>query len=251
MAISKSLDNFFIYKAPVFFARNNFTKALYWILQFTWGGILNIVGALVFLAINGWLRIVGIFQGKRLVKTRMYNGAILTKFGKRWGGASLGAFIFSCAGMDLNADYAETIEHEFGHAIQNAILGPFMIFMVSIPSSIRYWMFNKRLYWELESMLTSIFTFSYIMLIVVMFVGAYLGLWWMIIIDICLSLYCASLLVYFVKTELPQYKCIDENGNWSNLFKIHFPDYDTPWFEHSATHGGKEASLLWKWNRCF
>ena len=29
--------------------------------------------------------------------------------------------------------------HEFGHSFQNAILGPFMIFLVSIPSAIRYW----------------------------------------------------------------------------------------------------------------
>ena len=38
-----------------------------------------------------------------------------------------------------------TKQHELGHTFQNAILGPFFIFLVSIPSAIRYWLhrFNK------------------------------------------------------------------------------------------------------------
>ena len=29
--------------------------------------------------------------------------------------------------------------HELGHTFQNAILGPFFIFVIAIPSAVRYW----------------------------------------------------------------------------------------------------------------
>ena len=29
--------------------------------------------------------------------------------------------------------------HELGHTFQNAILGPFFVFVIAIPSAIRYW----------------------------------------------------------------------------------------------------------------
>lgn len=38
-----------------------------------------------------------------------------------------------------NSNYISTNNHEYGHTFQNAILGPFFIFIVAIPSAIRYW----------------------------------------------------------------------------------------------------------------
>ena len=39
---------------------------------------------------------------------------------------------------DCNSDNSIN-NHEYGHTFQNAILGPFFIFIVAIPSAIRYW----------------------------------------------------------------------------------------------------------------
>ena len=48
-----------------------------------------------------------------------------------------------------------TLNHEFGHSIQNCYLGLFMPFLVAIPSAIRYWYrelivrWGIKKYWEL------------------------------------------------------------------------------------------------------
>ena len=44
------------------------------------------------------------------------------------------------------SSYFSTNNHELGHTFQNAILGPFFIFIVAIPSAIRYWYrrFSKK-----------------------------------------------------------------------------------------------------------
>ena len=54
--------------------------------------------------------------------------------GKDWGGVSFG-FIFITnenASMHIR-------NHEHGHALQNCVFGPLMLFIVDIPSAIRYW----------------------------------------------------------------------------------------------------------------
>ena len=59
--------------------------------------------------------------------------------GKGWGGMTWGFVIVVCedAGTRLLA-------HELGHAMQNCRFGPFMPFLVGIPSSLRYW--GRRLW---------------------------------------------------------------------------------------------------------
>lgn len=38
-----------------------------------------------------------------------------------------------------------TLNHEFGHAIQNMLYGPFFIFLVAIPSGIRYQLITRKI----------------------------------------------------------------------------------------------------------
>ena len=66
--------------------------------------------------------------------------------GDNWGGLELGVCFLVADGMGINWTL-HTKCHETGHSFQNAILGPFMIFLVSIPSAIRYWvqLINKKL----------------------------------------------------------------------------------------------------------
>lgn len=54
--------------------------------------------------------------------------------GENWGGLNMGP-------ITLVDKYAgpRTLNHEFGHSIQNCYLGPLMPFLVAIPSAVRYW----------------------------------------------------------------------------------------------------------------
>lgn len=101
-------------------------KTLFYILNFTWGIIMNIIGAVV-------AAIVTSFGAK----PEKHAGSVLIKVGHNWGGLSLGIFCFVCheAGK-------RTLNHEFGHSIQNALYGPLFPFIVAIPSAIRYWTFT-------------------------------------------------------------------------------------------------------------
>lgn len=75
--------------------------------------------------------LVLILTGRRPKK---WCNSFYIEVGKAWGGVNLGMFFLCCknSGTDLK-------NHEYGHAVQNCILGPLMPFLVSIPSGIRYW----------------------------------------------------------------------------------------------------------------
>lgn len=100
-------------------------RKLFYILNFTWGIIMNIIGAVgaaAFLAMG--------------YKPFKHAGSIVFRTGHNWGGVSLGIFSFVCEEAGEH-----TLNHEFGHAIQNAIFGPLFPFIVAIPSFSRYWTF--------------------------------------------------------------------------------------------------------------
>lgn len=98
-------------------------KKQFYILSFTWGIILTVIG----LVVAGVL----ILAGKRPTK---YGWCYHFEVGDSWGGLELGIIFIT----DTTPD-EETKNHEFGHAIQNCVYGPFMPFLVCIPSAIRYW----------------------------------------------------------------------------------------------------------------
>lgn len=101
-------------------------KYLYFFLNFTWGLLLTLLGYFLMLILLPFGRI------------RRYGYTLYLEFNKRtdWG-FSLGTVFF----VGKQADKSMK-EHEFGHTVQNAILGPFMIFLVAIPSVIRFWYRN-------------------------------------------------------------------------------------------------------------
>lgn len=99
-------------------------KSLFYLLSFTWGILTTLVGAVVTL-------VVCILGGN---SNGRYGYCWVFEFGKGWGGMSVGPF------MIISKDsYTSVLKHEHGHAIQNCWFGPFMPFIVSIPSAIRYW----------------------------------------------------------------------------------------------------------------
>lgn len=99
-------------------------KILYYLLQWTWGIIQNVIGLLLFL----------ITLPKREI--RMFNGAIVSRWNVR-GSMSLGMFIF------LGRDDIRIIVHEYGHSIQSIILGPFYLLVIGIPSYLWCNVFRK------------------------------------------------------------------------------------------------------------
>lgn len=107
-------------------------KILYWILQLTWGSISTVAGLLVTLFILIFLRKKATFHK---------NGySYIIEIGEHWGGLDLGAVNLCSNYSKSNPEgYQHTRRHEFGHSIQNIIFGPIKIFIVDIPSFIRYW----------------------------------------------------------------------------------------------------------------
>lgn len=103
---------------------------IYWFFSLTWGLIMTIpglIGTLVLIFLGG---------------TTHRNGcSIITEIkDTNWGGLSLGPFSFcSRYSEDSPSTFDEIRKHEFGHSLQNIILGPLFIFVIGIPSFVRYW----------------------------------------------------------------------------------------------------------------
>lgn len=102
----------------------------YWLLSLTWGGIMTLIGLIT-------AAVVILFFGG---KPHRNGYSFIVTVGGNWGGISLGAVSF-CGNYQGN--YFEYIRrHEFGHSIQNIIMGPFFIFVVALPSLVRSWIYN-------------------------------------------------------------------------------------------------------------
>lgn len=99
-------------------------KKLFYILSFTWGLPLTIVGGIVALIL-----FISGYDPKR------YHWCWYFEIGKNWGGLNLGPLFFCSKPSSIGI-----MTHEFGHAIQNCMFGPITPFIVHIPSGIRYWL---------------------------------------------------------------------------------------------------------------
>jgi hypothetical protein len=100
---------------------------VFYILSFTWGFITSFIGLLILLPLV-FVKRVGKSHG------RLY-GVFPEAFGSGWG-FEMGCFFFvsyNCEG-DL-----KMYSHEMGHGLQNILFGPLMLFVVNIPSAIRFW----------------------------------------------------------------------------------------------------------------
>ena len=98
-------------------------KTLFYILSFTWGLPLTLVGLIVAMV----LRMFG-------YKPYQHGYCFYFEIGENWGGLELGVVFLTNKNPTLHIK-----NHEYGHALQNCIYGFFMPFIVCIPSMIRYW----------------------------------------------------------------------------------------------------------------
>ena len=101
--------------------KNN--KLLFYVLSFTWGLPMTLVGVVAAAVMLLLFR-----------KPELCGYCIRFRIGNGWGGVSLGLTIITD-----NQSESEITYHEHGHAIQNTLYGFFMPVLVCIPSMIRYW----------------------------------------------------------------------------------------------------------------
>lgn len=105
---------------------------LYYILNYTWGIIMTLIGWLV-------IGFIKLFLRRKIIESGKFGPAYFIMIGNNWGGVELGKN-FLLADKMGESWTLHTKQHECGHTFQNAVLGPLVIFLVAIPSAIRYWM---------------------------------------------------------------------------------------------------------------
>ena len=98
-------------------------KFLFYFLSFTWGLPVTLVGCIVGMV----LLVTG-------HKPKKYGYCYYFEVGNGWGGLELGVIFLVNKNPSIH-----TRNHEHGHAFHNCWFGPFMPFVVSIPSAFRYW----------------------------------------------------------------------------------------------------------------
>jgi hypothetical protein len=98
-------------------------KKIYYLLNIIWGFPMTLIGLITYSVLS----CLG-YKSKDLGPCKWFT------IGKNWGGISLGFVIIT---DDTPSEH--TLDHEFGHSIQNAIFGIFFPFIVALPSAARYW----------------------------------------------------------------------------------------------------------------
>ena len=185
-------------------------KWLFYLLQWTWGILMNLLGVLI--------AIGSLITGH---KPKRFNHYVYFNVGKNWGGFESGMLFFTDS-----SDNLDTKQHESGHGLQNIILGPLMPFVVSIPSAIRYWLRECKTI-KGKYIYTSVL--SAILLIISAVLMALGGLViWLFPIGLVLALYTLIIATWLFVREIPKYK----SGKYVY--------YDSIWFEGQATNWGKK-----------
>lgn len=108
-------------------------RALYTLLQWTWGLLQNAAALALFLA----LLIV-----RPGAKRFYFHGAAVTCW-KAGYSLGLGMFIFMSEAELLRPIGSSVLVHEYGHTLQSVILGPLFLLVVGLPSLI--WATSRRL----------------------------------------------------------------------------------------------------------
>jgi len=96
---------------------------LFYILSFTWGLPMTLIGAVL----TGALFLCG-------HRVRRFGACRYIETGTHWGGVSFGIFFLA-----NSTPSAHICLHEAGHAVQNILFGPLMPLLVALPSALRYW----------------------------------------------------------------------------------------------------------------
>lgn len=188
-------------------------KSLYYILNFTWGCIMTLIGAVIALIL--------LCVGK---KPKKHAGCTYFNVGKSWGGMELGYFF-----LTDSYDSKHTKDHEFGHALQNCLWGPLFPFVICIPSAIRYWLqeFKTQRGKKIYSVIIG-FSLGLIGIGITFIPFTFFKVFGYIV-----AIYAIIILIWLFAKEIPQYAF----GK--------YVDYDDIWFEGQASKWGEKVSKNW------
>lgn len=192
-------------------------KALYYIIQWTWGLPMNLLGVITFLV-------------ARLCQWEYYwyRNAICIVVPWNFGGMEMGMFFVR--GQDNESVSA----HEYGHSIQNLWWGPLFPVVIAMPSAFRYWTRTKNSTISKRNFACIVCGIAAIVGILITVISALLLQLWLSIIGILIIVYAALMFVWMVVIEIPQYK--------------EYVKYDAVWFEGQATELGNKANQnTWSW----
>ena len=185
---------------------------LIWVLSFTWALPTTLAGCIVAL----YLRLRG-NKPKRC-------GPIFYFPITEGYGLNLGPFILVPKNTDfyLNA-------HELGHHLQACFrYGPFTVFVVAIPSVIRFWLREQKTYDGKLLYACLLVIAIYIVSAVLSWIGYFTKIVALAFIGLFLTIYGIIIQIWLNRFEVPRYK----DGN--------YPSYDDAWFEGDATRKGSE-----------
>ena len=193
--------------------KKTLSYVVYWLWQCTWGFVMTSIGAMVALG----LLIAG-------YKPKTLGPAVYFEVGEGWGGIELGGFFICCKDASLH-----TKSHELGHGLQNLIFGPFMPFVVCLPSAARYWLFYfdnpvKRALYVATLMITAILLTTGGACIFAI-VGGFKA---MVILFELIRMYFLLLVIWLNVWETPKF------------YSGKLPEYDEIWFERQASEWGKK-----------
>lgn len=187
-------------------------KFLYYLIQWTWGLLMNIIGGITCLVCLCCK-----------CPVQKYRNAVEILVPWNFGGLELGMFFVR---GEKNPSVAP---HEYGHTIQNLWWGPLFPFIISIPSAIRYWLRKRQTEQKKKAFATIIFAIAVIVGVALAFIPHIL------FIGLSIALYACIVYCWLIIIEIPKY-------NKGNI------PYDSIWFEGQATALGEAATAnKWKW----
>ena len=175
-------------------------KFLYYLIQWTWGLPMNIIGGIACL-------VCAICK----CPIQKYRNGVEILVNNNFGGLELGMFFIR------GKDCPGVCPHEYGHGIQHLWWGPLFPFVIGLPSAARYWLRKQKTQKDKKQFVSSIF--AVVTLCCIILCGAGIGWTWILpIIAGCAFLYTLILCGWLLFIETPKYA---ENP----------PKYDDIWFE--------------------
>ena len=104
-------------------AEHGFSRFLFYLVQWTWGLPVNLIGLIVYLILY------------KKCRHEKFHNAYITYLPWKHGGLSTGLFIFMADGKSADWTYNTRI-HEYGHTIQCLLLGPLYWLVIGLPSAV-------------------------------------------------------------------------------------------------------------------
>ena len=98
-------------------------RVLFYLVQWTWGLPVNLIGAIVYACVY------------KKCRHETYKNAFISYVPWKFGGLSLGLFIFMADGKP-EGWVNNTRIHEYGHTIQCLLLGPLYWLVIALPSAV-------------------------------------------------------------------------------------------------------------------